>query len=232
MDAVILSKCYILEIEQVNFILLRLMLKILKHFVIEIKNFKFQIMLQVTFPKEIKNYRAKYLPPIFSNPKTQADVNDLDINGLKVFYHTVLSRLQKWLGEGSGWINESIDVEYINISIYNPLVGRSYIQLPEELRNSRKGPINIQNKDNEFFRGFLIRQLILINKEAQRVRKPDKEMVLSLDYKDIKFPVSKKVIIKLRRKTTLILTYFDMKISTRIQFIDKGENLKITWNYC
>ena len=45
------------------------------------------------------------------------------------------------------WLVNWVDVDYINSAIYNPLVGSSYIQLPEELRHSRKSLINIQNKD-------------------------------------------------------------------------------------
>jgi len=40
-----------------------------------------------------------------------------------------------------------------------PLSGKSYIQLPKELRNSLKGLINIKNKDNERFRWCHIRYL-------------------------------------------------------------------------
>jgi len=37
--------------------------------------------------------------------------------------------------------------------------GKSYIQLPKELRHHMKGPIILQNKDNECFRWFHIRHL-------------------------------------------------------------------------
>ena len=66
-----------------------------------------------------------------------------------------MSGVQKWFAEDSGWIIESLDIDYINISIYNSLARQSYMQLPEELRNSRKSlvnsSINIKNKYNECF---------------------------------------------------------------------------------
>ena len=47
---------------------------------------------------------------------------------------------------------EYIDGEYVNISIYGPLSGSTYIELPDELRNSMKGLINIKNDViNAFF---------------------------------------------------------------------------------
>ena len=37
-----------------------------------------------------------------------------------LIYHTILSRNQKWFGERSSWIIESVYGNYFNISIYNP----------------------------------------------------------------------------------------------------------------
>ena len=49
-----------------------------------------------------------------------------------------------WINEGSGWIVESIDGEYVNISDYSPLVGSTYIELPDKAKNSMKGLIKIK----------------------------------------------------------------------------------------
>ena len=59
--------------------------------------------------------------------------------------------INNWINERSGWIIESIESQYINISTYRPLLGSSYVNLPIELRNSRKGLINIKNKDQKCF---------------------------------------------------------------------------------
>ena len=53
-----------------------------------------------------------------------------------------------WLSEGSGWKIEVFLGHYINIVKYVPLRGNSYLSLPEELRNSKKGLINRKNKDD------------------------------------------------------------------------------------
>ena len=44
----------------------------------------------------------------------------------------MFSKVQKWLGGGSGWITD----QFLNliISIYKPPTGNSYVQLREELR--------------------------------------------------------------------------------------------------
>ena len=56
-----------------------------------------------------------------------------------------------WINNGSGWMIELINSKYINISIYKPLSGSPYIDLPVELRSPRKGLINVKNKDKKFF---------------------------------------------------------------------------------
>ena len=46
---------------------------------------------------------------------------------------------------------ESIESQYINISTHRPLLGSSYIDLPIELKQPKKGLINIKNNDQKCF---------------------------------------------------------------------------------
>ena len=62
-------------------------------------------------------------------------------------FQEILYRIDAWIYRGSGWIIESIESQYINISTYRPLAGNSYIDLPVELKHSKKGLINIKNND-------------------------------------------------------------------------------------
>ena len=41
--------------------------------------------------------------------------------------------------------------EYVNSSVYSPLSGSTYIELPHKLKNLMKGLINIENNDNKCF---------------------------------------------------------------------------------
>lgn len=75
-------------------------------------------------------------------------------------YQVIMWRIQKWLGGGTLWLIESVASLYIISANYVPTGGSSYIELPEELQNSKKGLINIKNlKDKECFQWFLIRHL-------------------------------------------------------------------------
>ena len=67
-------------------------------------------------------------------------------------YTTVISKIEKSLGKGSGWIIDSVIDHNISIPNYNPLTGSSSVKLLEGLDHPREGLINIQNTDdNEWF---------------------------------------------------------------------------------
>ena len=57
-------------------------------------------------------------------------------------------RIDNWVNKGSGWVTESIDAEYVNISVFSPLIGSTYVELPRRLKTSMNGLINIKNIDN------------------------------------------------------------------------------------
>ena len=39
---------------------------------------------------------------------------------------------------------KSVNGDYVNISVYSPLSGSSYVELPKKLRNSKKGFSNFE----------------------------------------------------------------------------------------
>ena len=47
-------------------------------------------------------------------------------------------KIDNWVNEGSGWIIELIESQYINISTYRPLSESSYVELPGELISLKK----------------------------------------------------------------------------------------------
>ena len=63
-------------------------------------------------------------------------------NVFESIYSTIISNIQKSLGQGSGWIIYSVIDLTNSISKYNLLAGSSYINLPKELNHPRKGLIN------------------------------------------------------------------------------------------
>ena len=97
--------------------------------------------------------------------------------------------IDNWINEGSGWIIELIESQYINISTYRPLSGSSYMDLPVELRSPRKGLINIKNKDQKCFLWCHVRHINPSKKHPKRILKTDKNISEKRDYDRIAFPV-------------------------------------------
>ena len=114
----------------------------------ETKGFKYQITVKILLKKYKPNEEIEFAPVYFNS------VTKLVINNkfkLEKSFQEILYRIDCWINQGSGWIIESIESQYINISTYKPLLGSSYIDLPIELRSPRKGLINIKNKDQKCF---------------------------------------------------------------------------------
>ena len=85
-----------------------------------------------------------------------------------------------WINNGSGWIIELIESQYINISTYRPLSGSSYMDLPVELRSPRKGLINIKNKDQKCFLWYHVRHINPSKEHPEIILKTDKKLLENL----------------------------------------------------
>ena len=100
----------------------------------ETKGFKSQITLKVV----LKKYRSTEIEfaRVYFNSTTKAVINDK--LSLETAFQGVLYRIDNLINEGSIWIVELIESQYINISTYRPLSGSSYIKFPDELRSAKK----------------------------------------------------------------------------------------------
>ena len=124
----------------------------------EIKGFKYQITVKVLLKKYKPNGEIEFAP-IYFNSLTKTIINNRF--RLENAFQEILYRIDAWINKGSGWIVESIESQYINISTNRPLAGNSYIDLPIELRSPRKGLINIKNNDKKRFLWCHVRHIIL-----------------------------------------------------------------------
>ena len=106
------------------------------------------------------------LDRFFFNSVTKTVTNH--IFRLENSFQEILYMIDVWTNNGSGWIIELIKFQYINISIYKPLSGNSYIDLPVELRSPRKGIINIKNKDKKCFLWCHVRHINLSKEHPER----------------------------------------------------------------
>ena len=122
-------------------------------------------------------------------------------------------RIDDWVNEGSRYIVELIESQYISISTYRPLIGSSYVKLRVELRSTKKVLINIKNNDQKCFLWCHVRHINPIKIHPERISQKDKELVNDFDYDGIEFPVRKEDFIKLKLKTTFASVLFVMKIN-------------------
>ena len=113
----------------------------LKSLLNEIKGFKYQITVTVLLYKHKMNRDIEYAPVCFSSA-TKTVINS-DKHMLDKSFQEILYRINNWINKGSGCIIESIEVQYVNISVYSPLSGSKYIELPDKLKIPMKGLINI-----------------------------------------------------------------------------------------
>ena len=119
-----------------------------KDFLGEIKGFKYQITLKNLLSKYKEN-TDRELAPLYFNSTTKTVINCNYM--LDKSFQETFKRTDNCISEESGWIIQSVDAEYVNVSIYSPLSGSSSIQSPFKVRNSIKGLINIKTNDSKCF---------------------------------------------------------------------------------
>ena len=201
---------------------------------VQTKGFKFVETLQVKFLKQSND--KKILKNGYFNSTADLIINETDIKlAIQASQQQILNKIAQWISEGSGWTIQSIENHYINIVNYSPLKGSSYIELPQELRNSAKGLINMKNKDNECFRWCHIRHLNPQDKDPQRIKKTDKQYIEKLDYSSIEFPVTVKHINKIEKQNNICINLFGYEEKQKFpiyiskeKFTDHMELLLIT----
>ena len=105
--------------------------------------------------------------PVYFNSTTKTVISHKF--GLDKSFQETLCRNDNWINEGSGWIVELIESQYINVSTYRPLSGSSYVKLPAELRSSKKGLINIKNNDQKCFLWCHVRHINPVKIHPERI---------------------------------------------------------------
>ena len=197
----------------------------------DMEGFKFIETLEVTFEKVTidsnTGKRVSIYKTAFFNGKAKPITKADDIeHELNMSRQEILNVIDKWVSEGLGWVIDRIDSHYINVITYTPLHGSSYIELPTELRNPKKGLINIKNKGDECFRWCHIRHLNPQEKNPQRINKVDKEMINELNYDGIDFPLSQKHYNKVEKQNNIRINVFGYEKDNHFLFTSPNRLLK------
>ena len=106
----------------------------------EIKGFKYQIALSILLSKIKTDGNIEY-SAVYFNSSTKIVINNkYDFNQS---FQEILCRIDNWINEGSGWMIEEIHNQDLNVTAYSPLIGNTYIEFPNELKDTRKGLISL-----------------------------------------------------------------------------------------
>ena len=128
----------------------------------------------------------------YLNWKAETTVNESETDDeFESMYATIISNIQKSLGNDWVWSIDSFMDDNIDVSKYSPLASSRYIKSPKiRIRPSKKSLIIIRNiDDNEWFKSFLVRYLHPADHHVAISTKADKDFVKRLDFKYIRFPV-------------------------------------------
>ena len=188
-----------------NFVEVKLSLDLSK-----MKGMKATVTLNVIFFKFDKS-DEKITREAFFNSKAIIILNNKDIDEmLKTSATQILDKIGKWLSQGSGWMLDHIKGHFVNLVKYSPLNGSSYIELPKELKNPKKGLVNIKNEnDNECFRWCHLAKLYSSQVKNHPERTSHyKKYVNTVNYNGITFPVSIKQISKVEQLNNISINVF------------------------
>ena len=159
---------------------------------------------------------------------TPAFISKIEINlpgDEEEIFHRMVERILELISNyqnmGSNWVFIQINNLEIHFANWKPIKGSSYVKLPKKFKN-KKPIINIKNDDNECFKWSVARAL-LEEKNPQRISNALREKAKTLNWEDIKFPVSLRDIKTFETNNPQLQIYV---LATRIQFIN-SEELKI-----
>ena len=93
--------------------------------------------------------------------------------------------------EGSGWVFLEVENLTLYTSIWDPINGSSYIDLPKELKN-KNAIINMKNEDDKCFMWSILRALNPKDNHPERIDKDLKSKEHTLNMEGINYPVELK----------------------------------------
>ncbi|CAB3995060.1 Gastrula zinc finger [Paramuricea clavata] len=172
---------------------------------------KYTETIKVRMSKEIGNDKTKK-DSIYFKSKTGTATNFEDIESTAAQNQlTILSRIETFQNLGSNWIILNIESHHVNIAMYKPLKGSSYMKLPADISNPKCGLINMKNEDNKCFMWSHVRHVRPKVRRATTITRQDVKFSENLDYEGIDFPVKISDIDKIERRNCISISVFGYK---------------------
>ncbi|XP_020912011.1 uncharacterized protein LOC110249773 [Exaiptasia diaphana] len=155
-------------------------------------------------------------------------------NSFNTMTNRILESIEQFQNRGSGWQFNQVECFDININLFNPLSGSSYIKLPSELA-SKQAIINVKNeRDHECFKWAVTTAMFPKKKDPQRLNKQLRENSMKFDWTGIEFPVSLKQIDKFEKQNPYAINVYGyegvvypLKISDKLESVEQSHVINL-----
>ena len=140
------------------------------------------------------------------NGKCRRDTSEIDIDAnFRASLAKILESLNQFQREGSAWVIKRVLDLTLNVAIYKPIDGSSYIKLPTKLIHTRSIQ-NVYNEDNMCFTYAILSALHPNTPNGGRFESY-LEYVCDLNMSGIKFPVVIKDVCRFERQMRFLSMY-------------------------
>ena len=99
------------------------------------KGFKYELTLNVLLKKYKPDGKIEFRPAYFNSTAKTVINHRLKLENS---FQEILHLIDNWINNGSAWIVESVESQYINISTYRPLSGSIYVEFTRRIKKSKK----------------------------------------------------------------------------------------------
>lgn len=137
------------------------------------------------------------------------------------------AKLDRFTNLGSGWTLIGVNSCTIHSTVYHPLLGASYIDLPPVLK-AKKALINVKNSDNECFKWSILSALYPADKNGDRTSKYWSHES-KVDWSNLTYPVSTPQIRQFERNNTgftiNVYVYAEVQDRDNVESDETGNNI-------
>nr|CAI5820299.1 unnamed protein product [Callosobruchus analis] len=145
-----------------------------------------------------------------SNSPIYQDTNIREWFDSKVM-HPIMKQLQEFQEKDSGWALKRVVNLGVNINLFNPMRGSSYIRLPPQIRN-KKACVNVKNDDQACFAWAVVSSLYPAEQSSDRISMyPPYSTILNL--KGIQFPMTIHQIKTFENQNDISVNIYTLKLS-------------------
>ena len=127
-------------------------------------------------------------------------------DGIRTAHTQIHRNIDKWIQNGSNWHINHVVGFYVDVAAYQPMRGKSYIDLPNNLKK-QKAIINVKNKDDKCLMWALLSALYPAKKNGDRVTQYT-DYINKLDLFGIDFPTPLSQISKVEKQNSLAIRTF------------------------